>query len=194
MTEFVPPPVPQPALARFGTSIVGKEFEWDHVAKDGATVEVIKSRAVASVSFEDTLRYTTGRHAQMVQTMNSAKAMREALAELKPDDADYPTKFNELVAQRLAFEQATWAAAIDILLILVHEPDREKLREALLTGDPKQVNQLRSWLEQEVLGTNEADAAVATGVDPTSRPQQPPSASSPDSGDVSASEESSSTD
>lgn len=194
MTDFVPPPVPQSPIRRFGTSVVGQQFEWDSVTDDGEHTEVIKARAAASISFEDTLRYTTGRHAQLVQTANSAKAMRESLNEINASMPDYPVKFNELVAQRLVFEQDTWAAAIDIMLILVNESDRERLRPALLKGDPRQVNELRNWLERTVLASNEEDAAVTTGVDPTSRPQQPPSASNQDSGGVSDSEESSSTD
>lgn len=194
MTDFVPPPAPQNALARFGTSVVGKEFEWDAVTVDGATTEIIKSRAAASISFEDTLRYTTGRHAQIVQTANSARQMREQLEGMTPTDDDYPAQFNALCESRLAFEQATWASAVDIMLILVNEAHREALRPALLAGDPRQVTALRSWLEREVIASNEDDAAVATNVDPTLPESPPQSASNPDSGDDSASEESSSTD
>ena len=194
MTDFVPPPAPQNALARFGTSVVGKEFEWDAVSADGTSTEIIKSRAAASISFENTLRYTTGRHAQIVQTANSARVMREALEDMSPTDDDYPVKFNALIETRLAFEQATWAAAVDIMLILVNEADRAKLRPALLAGDPRQVTGLRTWLEREVIASNEDDAAVATNVDPTLPESPPQSASNPDSGDDSGSGESSSTD
>ena len=179
---------------RFGTSIVGKQFEWDAVTGDGSTTEIITARAAAAISFEDTLRYTTGRHAQLIQTANSARAMRESLTGMSPTDDDYPVKFNELIEQRLSFEKATWAASVDILLILVNESDRAKLRPSLVAGDPRQVTELRSWLEREVLASNEEDAVVATNVDPTLPQSPPPSVSNPDSGDGSASEESSSTD
>lgn len=194
MTDFVPPPVPQSPIARFGTSIVGAQFEWDYISDDGAEPQVVSARAAASISFEDTLRYTTGRHAQLVQTANSAKAMRESLDGLTPTDPEYPAKFNQLIEQRLAFEQATWAAAIDIMLILVNETDRERLRPALVKGDPRKVNELRTWLERQVLTTAQEDAAVSTGVDPTSPPPPPPSVSTPDSGPDSDSEDSPSTD
>jgi len=194
MTDFVPPSAPKSTLPRFGTSIVGKEFEWDAVSEDGSAVEVVKARAAASISFEDTLRYTTGRHAQLVQTQTSAKIMRTELEKLDVSSDDYATKFNELVDQRLAFERDTWTAAIDILLILVNETDRAPLRPALLRGDPKQINDLRDWLEHETIASNVQDAAVASQVDPTLPKQPEPSVSDPDSGPDFESKESSSTD
>lgn len=187
-------PAPPSSIARFGTSVVGARFEWEFPSPDGESVEVIPARAAATISFEDVLRYTTGRHAQLVQTAKSAQAMKAALAELDPSADDYMDGFNKVVQDRLAFEQSVWEAAIDILLILVNETDREKLRVPLVKGDPKKVNELRDWLEHEVLASAQDDAATAATVDPTLRPPPQPSASSPDSGDVSDSEESSSTD
>ena len=74
MTDFNPPPLPS-AMPTFGTSTIGAEFEWQGISEDGGTVETVKARAAASISFDETLRYTTGRHAQLVQTANSAKSM-----------------------------------------------------------------------------------------------------------------------
>ena len=194
MTDFTPPPSPTSSIRKFGTSIVGKEFEWDKVSDDGTTVGTVKARAAASIAFEDTLRYTTGRHAQLVQTARSSKEMREKLEAISSTEPDYVERFNELIAQRLEFEQAAYASSIDVLLILVNENDREALRPALIAGDPRQVNELRTWLEQEVLGMAAQDAAVASGVDPTLPTSPPESASDPDSGGESEPKESSSTD
>lgn len=191
MTDFKPP---TPSLPSFGTSVVGAEFTWQGVSADGADVETIQCRAAASISFDETLRYTTGRHAQLVQTANSARQMREKLNEMTPTDDDYQERFDALVNERIRIEQASWRAAVDTMLLLVNESDREKLRLFLLKGDPKQVTELRSWLEQQVLATAQADAAVATHVDPTSGPSPENSSPNPVSGDDSGSEESPSTD
>ena len=185
---------PQSSTVRFGTSVVGKQFEWEATTEDGSATGVIKARAAASLSFEDVMRYTTGRHAQLVQTAKSAAAMREALKEINAADDDYMENFNQLISDRLAFENAVWEAAIETLLILVNRTDQDELRPALIQGDPKQINELRSWLESEVLTTAQGDAATTANVDPTSRQSPQPSASSPDSGDDSDSEESPSTD
>ena len=194
MTDFTPPAPPASSLPTFGTSVVGAEFEWQGVSEDGASVQTVQARAAASISFNETLRYTTGRHAQLVQTANSAKSMREELGDMDPTSEDYQVKFEALIEKRLVHEQAAWRAAIDTMLLLVNEPDREKLRPLLLKGDPKQVTQLRSWLEQQVLATAQADAAVSTHVDPTSASLPENSSPSPDSGDVSGSTEPTSTD
>lgn len=192
MSDF-PSPVPQSSLARFGTSVVGKPFEWEASTEDGSSTVLITARARASLSFEDVMRYTTGRHAQLVQTAKSATAMRDALKEIDAGADDYMAQFNRLVADRLQFENNVWLAAIDILLILVNPPDRERLRDPLIKGDPKKVNELRTWLEHEVLAVAQEDAATVANVDPTLRQSPPPSASSPDSGDDSDSAESTTT-
>lgn len=194
MTEFIPPPAPGPSIPSFGTSIVGPEFEWSGLSEDGSEVLTVKARAVASVSFEETLRYTTGRHAQLVQTANSARTMREELGDMNPTDEGYQAKFDAVVSGRLSFEQAAWVAAVDTMLILVNEADREKLRPLLIKGDPKQVTALRAWLEQEVLATAQADAAVTTNVDPTSAESSENSSPSQASGDGSEPTASTSTD
>lgn len=181
-------------MPTFGTSVVGAEFQWEGVSADGGSVERVTARAAASISFEETLRYTTGRHAQLVQTANSAKSMREDLGGLDPSSDDYQERFEQLVQQRLVHEQAAWVAAVDTMLILVQETDREKLRPLLLKGDPKQVTALRAWLEEEVLATAQAEAAVTTGVDPTSVPSPENSSPNPGSGDGSGSEAPASTD
>lgn len=191
MTDFKPP---APSLPSFGTSVVGAEFTWQGISDDGGTVETITCRAAASISFDETLRYTTGRHAQLVQTANSARQMREKLDGMSPTDENYEEQFNKLVDERITHEQASWRAAVDTMLLLVNESDREKLRPFLLKGDPKQVTALRGWLEQQVLATAQADAAVSTGVDPTSAPSPENSSPSPASGDDSGSEASPSTD
>jgi len=191
MTELNPPSF---SLPTFGTSVVGAEFTWQGITDDGGTVETITCRAAASISFDETLRYTTGRHAQLVQTANSARQMREKLDGMSPTDEGYQDQFDHLVDDRIAHEQASWRAAVDTMLLLVNESDRAKLRPFLLKGDPKQVTALRSWLEQQVLATAQADAAVSTGVDPTSGPSPENSSPSPASGDDSGSEESPSTD
>ncbi len=194
MAEFTPPPAPGPSIPTFGTSVVGPEFEWTGLSDDGSEVLTDKARAVASVSFEDTLRYTTGRHAQLVQTANSARSMKEDLGDTNPTDPEYAEKFEKIVADRLKFEQAAWTAAVDTMLILVNEADREKLRPLLIKGDPKQVTSLRGWLEQQVLATAQADAAVTTNVDPTSADSSENSSPSQASGDDSESTASTSTD
>lgn len=193
MTEFSPPPAPSSNVASFGTSIVGPSFEWHYVDEDGQE-HTIKARAVSSVTFDETLRYTTGRHAQIVQTANSAKSMREDLGQIQPTDDGYMEKFNDLVQRRLDFEGAAWAAAIETMLLLVNPPDRDKLREPLLKGDPKQVTQLRGWLEQQVLATAQTDAATVAHVDPTSAGSSENSSPNPASGDDSEPKESTSTD
>lgn len=190
MTEFSPP---SPSLPSFGTSVVGAEFTWQGVSEDGGTVETITARAAASISFDETLRYTTGRHAQLVQTATSARHMREKLEGMTPNDDDYQEQFEKLVNERLQIEQASWRAAVDTMLLLVNESDRDKLRPFLLKGDPKQVTQLRDWLEGQVLAQAKADAAVATQVDPTLATSPENSSPSPVSGDGSGSEESTST-
>jgi hypothetical protein len=190
MTDFSPP---SPSLPSFGTSVVGAEFTWQGVSEDGTTVETIQARAAASISFDETLRYSTGRHAQLVQTANSARQMREKLEAMSPTDDDYQERFETLVNERIQIEQASWRAAIDTMLLLVNESDRDKLRPFLLKGDPKQVTELRGWLEAQVLATAKADAAVATQVDPTLETSPENSSPSPASGDVSGSEESTST-
>ena len=192
MADLNPPSAP--SLPSFGTSIVGAEFEWQGLSEDGSEVETVKARARASISFEETLRYTTGRHAQLVQTTNSAKEMREQLAETNPSDPGYQEIFDKIVAERLQFEKAAWAAAVDTMLILVSERNRDELRPLLVNGDPKQVTALRSWLEEQVLHTAQADAAVTTNVDPTLAESSAKSSPSPDSGGDSESKESTSTD
>ena len=194
MTDFTPPAPPASSLPTFGTSVVGAEFEWQGVSDDGGSVLTVQARAAASISFSETLRYTTGRHAQLVQTANSAKSMREELAGMDPTSPEYQVQFEVLIQKRLEHEEASWRAAIDTMLLLVHEPDRERLRPLLLKGDPKQVTQLRAWLEQQVLATAQADAAVSTHVDPTSEPSPENSSPSQDSGDVSDSTAPTSTD
>lgn len=191
MSDSLSPPTS--AISRFGTSVVGKQFEWEHETADGASTELITARTVAAVSFKDTLRYTTGRHAQLVQAARAGKEMKEALDEVDVQDPAYAEIFERIVNERLEHEEASWAAAIDIILLLVREEDRDKLRQPLIDGDPKNVNALRSWLELEVLGTGAEDAATEARVDPTLR--QPPqnSASNPDSGDDSDSKASTST-
>jgi hypothetical protein len=192
MTDFNPPS--SPSLPSFGTSVVGAEFTWQGLSADGSTVETITARAAGSISFNETLRYTTGRHAQLVQTANSARQMREKLDGMSPTDPDYQERFDALVNERIEIEQASWRAAVDTMLLLVNETDREKLRPYLIKGDPKQVTELRGWLEQNVLAQAQSDAAVSTGVDPTSAPSPENSSPSPASGDVSGSEASPSTD
>lgn len=194
MTDLPMPVPPSSSIARFGVSVVGKQFEWEYLAPDGASTMKLTARAAASVSFEDVLRYTTGRHAQLVQTAKSAQGMRDALKDLNPSDPDYTAQFNQVVQDRLQFENDVWAAAIDILLILVNPSDHEKLRPKLIEGDPKAVNSLRDWLEHEVLDSSVNDARTQAQVDPTLRQPPQPSASSPDSGDDSDSEASTSTD
>lgn len=187
--------MPNPSsIARFGVSVVGKQFEWTYPSDDGNSTGTLTARAAAAINFEDVLRYTTGRHAQLVQTAKSAQAMKVALKELDPSDDDYSAQFEKVVQGRLAFEADVWAAAIDILLILVNKADHDALRPLLIDGDPKQVNMLRSWLEQEVLASAVDDAQTAAQVDPTLRPPPPPSAPSPDFGVASDSEGSASTD
>ena len=181
-------------MPTFGTSVVGPEFEWQGVSEDGNDIVRVKARARASISFEETLRYTTGRHAQLVQTAGSAKTMREELAELNPTDDGYTERFNELVNHRLQFEQAAWKAAIETMLILINPADRDTLRPLLVNGDPKQVTGLRTWLEEQVLATAQADAAVTTNVDPTSAGSSEKSSPNPASGDDSESKASNSTD
>lgn len=195
MTELNAPPAPPKPSGppSFGTSIVGAEFNWASVDENGEPVQVT-ARAISALSFEHTLRYTTARHAQLVHTARSAKSMRDRLGEMDPLSDAYQAEFDQLVQQRLDEEAASWATAIDTLLMLVHEPHRERLRPHLLSGDPRQVQALREWLEETVLGAAKAEAAVTTNVDPTSGPSPENSSSNPDSGDDSGSEGTTSTD
>lgn len=186
-------------IPEFGVAIVGPKFVFSTVDDDG---EVVKRefRGNGSLTFDEVLEYRTITAELQVDGQLLRKTLTERAEYIDGDESagrstdEIRADLTELAEKTEQNERKRWARIIDQMMLLVHPPDRDRLRPLLESGDYTAVTSLRTWLVKTVLNRGVDEAEAVGGVDPTSPSPQDNSASNETGGPDSEPKESSSTD
>lgn len=162
-------------------------FTWYWEDTDGGEHEQV-FHAKRQLSFEELVEYDTQRVITNTEVSHDARVTVQKLVDLEAaqeETVDFEA-VGKWLRERAEGQTGQWDVAVDNILLLVIEAERDSLRPLLIAGDPRDVSQLRADLEEVVLGRVKQEVQVAAGVDPTL--PTPPSDSPPaeDSGPTSA--------
>lgn len=175
------------ARKSYGKRPPAESFDWYWV--EGGEEKTGTFTPKRALTFDEQLDYDARKATLTLETAVTVRKLSKDAKAIDVDadgeEADPSVSLAAMVAfldARQENDQKLWEHAVECVLLLISDDDRDRLRPILMQAYGPDVRALREDLEEKLMARTEAEVAAVAQVDPTSPPSPDDSPQAPDSG------------